>query len=795
MATYVLPQVLVFQEFDLVPQAEVQDLPAFITGGHAYLSRCDIADEKALALLGTYDDDLDTCYSWPNKPAGSVIDDDYTKLCINSALLKYYGLASGLSVVADTNDVIAHADNFITNGTDVRATALKDRDVAVGDTIEVIGTEVATAAVIGICSYVTGFVADQSASNAVNTAADTEFSVVSATAYTGTSDKTYRIEVTNGALIAAGTGPTVQVTTADGTDFSGPVEILSGSLTINVGTLGITALFDNAIPPTTLTTGDVWEITATAAADTDFNKVKVAHSLANFATITAINLYIKKDIEFDNCHLVAGQFNWTQSDTELCVESGIQAYDSTWTDGGVLVALNVTSSTYCTDANKMYAHYRAWRSDITGSIESISDVANLSTAISGALHPDNELKWGVYKALSNANGQSVKYRAVADISSLVSWNAVIEAIQERTDIYGLVPLTKDKTVLDLFQAHVNNSSNEVAGRWRVLWANLKVEPVSSVLSAANSSDLAVVSALTEDDPSTSGTQYTRLRVTTANANFVATGVKAGDIVRYQYAEDGCGVTTYNEYVIDAVLNEDELRLVTGTTAAVATIKMEIHRNLSLTDQASAIGTSAGVYGSSRVRAVWPDTVGSGGLTFPGYHLCAALAGLTSGVVPQQGLTNLEIAGFDDVSRTSDTFSKAQLDAMAVSGTWIVTQDAAGNIFSRHALTTGEYSDINAREEVVTRNVDSISYYFQEVFSPYIGVANVTTSLITMIAADIDASLNFLKDANYSARLGGQLVNGIVTDLREHTTFKDRLVIGLDITIPYALNNIEVHLLV
>jgi hypothetical protein len=133
--------------------------------------------------------------------------------------------------------------------------------------------------------------------------------------------------------------------------------------------------------------------------------------------------------------------------------------------------------------------------------------------------------------------------------------------------------------------------------------------------------------------------------------------------------------------------------------------------------------------------------------------------------------------------------------MAVSGTWIVTQDATGNIFSRHALTTGEYSDINAREEVVTRNVDSISYYFQDVFSPYIGVANVTDSLITMIAADIDASINFLKDSNYSSRLGGQLINGTVTDLREHTTFKDRLVVGLDITIPYALNNIEVHLLV
>ena len=46
MATYVVPQVLVFQELTLAPQADIRPLPAHISGGHAHLIRYDDEDEK-----------------------------------------------------------------------------------------------------------------------------------------------------------------------------------------------------------------------------------------------------------------------------------------------------------------------------------------------------------------------------------------------------------------------------------------------------------------------------------------------------------------------------------------------------------------------------------------------------------------------------------------------------------------------------------------------------------------------------------------------------------------------------
>jgi hypothetical protein len=149
-----------------------------------------------------------------------------------------------------------------------------------------------------------------------------------------------------------------------------------------------------------------------------------------------------------------------------------------------------------------------------------------------------------------------------------------------------------------------------------------------------------------------------------------------------------------------------------------------------------------------------------------------------------------------VPRTTELFNRSQLDTIAVNGGWIVTQDPkSGEIYCRHAVTTGDYEDINEREEMITRNVDSISYYFYDVFAPYIGISNVTPSMLTIIEAETNAAIQFLRTANFTPRLGGQLIEATITDLRISPVFKDRILLSLDAEVPYALNNLEVHLLI
>lgn len=921
MATYVLPQVLVFQEFELAAEAASQPLNAFIFGPHAFLSRYSNSAEKTASYLGQYDNvgalvdgEYKTCYSWPSKPVGSVIDESYTKLFIDNALLRYYNdtghtatrvssnkISLGKSVIANPADPLTYPHNA----------SFKDRGVKVGDYIKVTGDDGSGGDPVTLYTYVkdfgyntvaatvdttpnayaanhatqilsgsdtagsgnsgdatidavtnsgynghpdgdldetyvitviqsstggdatTGRLRVVSASGRDDDAeltpaafgsptaigargltvtwdgASTEFTegdtwtvvvhqaftaptTAAAGTYTGTSDKTYIVEVTQGGLFAA--SPKIVVTTTDGTDYSGPTTVSTSGVAVSIGTLGVTFTFTG----TALHKGDRYTVPVTAAKPGAYQTIVLGHNLADDIDANfEIALFIKKNLELTDKHITPGQYNWGQSNTEFCVMADIQAYDDSYTDGGTLVALDVISESGWSNTNKMYLNYRAWRSELSTSVLSISDVANLTEDISGALTPDNPLKWGVYKALQNSNGQAVRYMAVTDPTDTDAWIAALNEIEERTDVYGLVPLTRDATVLGLVKAHVDSQSTETAGRWRVAWFNAQADSTVKILSAANSSNNAVILATTEDDSATSGTQYTIMKVPANNALFSTNGVRAGDIVRYQYTTDAYGDVSYSEYVVDSVVNESTLHLVTGTSVAEATpLKIEVWRNLTTAELNDALALVSGNYADRRIRCVWPDTFESDGETQPGYFLCCALAGLSGGVVPQQGLTNLEISGVTAVPRTTELFNRSQLDNLAVNGMWIVTKDPrSGEIYSRQAVTTADYENINYREEMLTRNLDSISYYFQDTFAPYIGISNVTPSMLDIIEAETTAAIQFLRTANFTQRLGGQLIDATITDLRVSAVFKDRILLSLDLTVPYSLNVLECHLLV
>lgn len=932
--SYVVPQVLVFQELQLVPVADLPPLPAHISGGHADLIRYDEEDEKADGLLGYYEPASDTAYAWPNRPTGGKADSSYTRVYIDDALLKYYedfiGSGDTIATVASTrNQVRADATAFKTNTASYpRDSVFLDRDVRVGDVAKiraVVGSDVYT-----LWTYVSGFVAevvaavvasaagdsDNQATQGTPTAAATytgsddvrncvDVSAINQTAYSGLASGdvnetytitvlegsaggdattarlrvlsasgrdnvaevtpaafgaattigtrgltvtfsdtdtagcslsaqnnavsdidflpgqrwtvtcgqaftaptatsggtysnsetvTYIVEVTTGGLYAS--SPKITVTTDLGVDPSGPTTVPGSATAVPIGGRGVTISFSGG---TGLRKGDRYLVAVTGEGEGAVQTLVLGHNFHtdvqdNGETEVDLTLFIRKDIEVSEQRYDApGVYNWEQSDTEITLNAGITALDSTWTDGGVVQPLPVyseLSKTY----GRTYVEARYWRSTLCGSVETIFDVSEISDAISGPLHPDNPLKWGVFKAVSNSNGRPVSYTSVCDPNDVDSWLEVLELIDGRSDTYGLVPLTRNKTVLDAFEAHVNSQSSPELGRWRVLWVNLPAVTEKVVVSSENSSNGNTVLATLSDDPDTSGTQYTLLQVPAGNADFVTNDVLPGDIVRFLYTADGFGGTTYTEFEVDAILNEDSLRLATGHSAAVnSPQKIEVWRNLNASAQAAEQALTLG-YSNRRVRAVWPDEVGSGGLVFPGYHLCAALAGLCSGVAPQQGLTNLSISGFDDLSRTVEVFNRTQLNTMAAGGVWIVTTDPdSGQVFTRHAVTTGDTNDINQREESITRNLDNISYFFQELLSPYIGISNVTDSLLTVLAAEIDSGLRALLGRNFVDRLGGQIRDGSLRELREHAVLRDRVVAVVDLDLPYALNNVELHL--
>lgn len=926
--TYVLPQTLVYQDFNIQPTVPENPMSAHIAGGNAFLVRYAESDEKAKGYLGLYDNLVDEIFDWPNKPSASKIDSSYTKLFIENALLRYHedSLASGstITVLSGYNNRIkSNSVNYKTNDAADRDVALLDRDVQIGDVIRVRGVPTgpdATGDPVTLWTYVKNLIANEQAavvasatvdaanaatqslsvtvtqtagpencvsatanaasyqglpsgkinetyiitvldssvggdhttarlrvvsgsgtddvaevipsaegvattigtrgltvtfneadSSACSQSADNdavsyddliagqEFTVTVAQAFTKTtatsggsysltSDTTYIVTVSKGGTFAS--LPEVMVSTTNGVDQSGPHVVTATGVAINIGTESVTIQFGASAG---LNKGDRFYVPVTGVTEGPVRTIVLGHNLDQTYAAgdeVGIELFIRKPyIEVEaNRTDSAPLTNWEQSDTEFTVKSGITAYDSTWTDSGVPVALDVYS---CEELSygKLYVEYRAWIVDLINAITGISNVSDLDT-IPGALTPDNPLKWGVYLALSNNNNRTVYFTAVADPDDVDAWTDMVEILTTRDDLYNLVPLTRNAAVLTMYQAHVNNSSSASEGLWRSAWFNLQAVPEVAVIPTTTS-----LLAVFEDDAETSGSQYTICRVPASNSEFEANGVVPGDIVRALYTSDGFGNYTYSEFVVEEVQSENQLRLATGPSAPQSIpAKIEVWRNLNASQEATAIGAQAGAFGNRRIKAVWPDKIDAAGTTMEGYFLCCALAALSSSVLPQQGLTNLEISGFSAVPNTK-RFNKAQLDTMAEAGVWIVAQNQKGQIYNRHALTTGDYSDINAREEAVVRNVDNISYRYKDYFAPYIGVTNVTSSMRDIILGGLKKLIRTLQTERTTPQLGGQLIDANIERFFISEIFKDRYVVYISLQVPYALNNIEIHLVV
>jgi hypothetical protein len=969
---YVKPQVLVFQEFTIVPTEITEPLRAHISGPHAILHRHSDPDEKPFCKLGVYDRLNDTCYLWPQRLAGSRIDESYVKLYADNALLLYYqDLISDVSTVtravedrvnwiesvAGTGDNAAPA-YFKANGGYPRSSQFNDRDVQLGDavylrsvsddeeceetelwtyvtgfasetvpaeiedatrdnanaasqefdcsspsagnnylqtagaencvkmlyvdgsdydgvedgvisetyTIEVVKSSVQGCAAArmrvksasklddvaelnpgaftaaednvyttneisigtrglkvrfilntGACATeaaAAGVVADQFVTGQKwQVTVDQNFTAVYAVSnnenseqpggYTGDKNDAYIVECTRGGYIEEGGDnfPEIVVRTAKGLDFSGPTEITTSSDEdfFPIGSNGVAVAFVNnsGAPITSMRKGDKWVVKVVSSKAGAVNKLILRHDLPaamREASTLDIRLFIKDDIQVSRDRLgYAPMTNYFTEDTQVCVQEGIIAYHPEWTDAGVEQPLPLWGG-------DIYVEYREWLSELADQVNAISTPADLDK-IKGQLDPDNPLKWGVFKALSNSNGTVVKYTAVANVDDLDSWVQVLERIKGRDDLYNLVPLTFDKQVQDLYVAHALSESNEIENNWKAVV--LALPSRSSVAVVAEGAAIAgvsgnviseVVEATVDDNPSATNTQYTLLRVN-GDGYFITNNVRPGDLVRYNYAVDDFGKTVYEEYVVDQVLSENSLVLYSGLDAAVTTPqRVEIWHNLNRNEIADDIAQRAGSFSSRRVVAVWPDQVGSGGRLMPGYFLAAAVGGLVSGVLPHQGLTNVEVGGFDDFTRSYALFNETQLNRMAEAGVWIVTEDRDGTPYSRHALTTDNL-DLNRREEMIRRNVDSMSYLFLRRLRPFIGRTNASPSMVNRLGYEVRNIISFLKSNGYTQELGSQLIDGSIRILRIHPLLKDRIEIVLDLVVPAPLNNIELHLVV
>ena len=911
------PVVRIYQEFLRIPTELTEDLLALIVAPHYFVTRHAEADELADGLLGSYVG-AERVDSWPNRPAGGVVDQDWVSVWIDDALLQYFRDdledASVMQVGSTNNRIVASEKVFRTANGFSRSSDFLDRDVALGDTIRVqtgegdvfwstiagfdyeeiaaslalvgadgadannqgaltvgtttpvtsgftgVGVAVSAAAYDGLAdgypseAYTITCVTAMSGSDPTTaelqvtsasgtddvasvtpsasgvatdigtrgatltltiTPADTievgdsitvtfrqdysvpTFGVNTAGTYTGTADRRYVVTVTG---VNASGNPIVTVRTTAGGDNDGPIAIALGATYVAVGSNGVQIRFvtggtGSPVP------GDKFYVDATAAADGACDTLIMSRMLPD--TINAdvsssvggesvpgdtpadldVTLYIKEDIEVPR-YSVYPLENWETSATQITLNDSIQVYHSSWTDSGVQELLPVMGGTAYVQYRALLPTYITGRSSITGAAEALSTV--------GPAIVQNPLGLAVYTAALNANEQPVGFIAV-ETDDLAGYTAALELIKDDRRCYSLVPTTQLATIQDVVESHVDAQSTADRGRFRIAWLNSASNQV--VLVTDEDEDEESLTAQFEIDPDNDNDV---LLVTSAAGQFITDAVAANDIVRANYGVDEDGEETYDTYVVDVVISEDQLRLVSGPDAATAVEdKIEIWRTQTGSAEATTYAALATGFNNRRVRHIWPPSCTlSDGTTAPGWVLCAGLAGLRSGAAPHQPLTNVEINGISAVPRTTDDMREADLDIMAEDGTWIITQDVTGGAcFTRLALGT-DVTDANRWQDHRTTNVDSISFGFYNRLKDLVGSTNITERTLQFIANEIKAVSKYFESEARTPDLGPQLLSlEIVEGPEQHETLRDTVIIRVNITVPYELVAIELYLYV
>lgn len=577
--------------------------------------------------------------------------------------------------------------------------------------------------------------------------------------YTGPRDTKYIVTVTRGGLYSATDKPQITVTTSNGTDSAGPLNVTAASTAFAVGNYGVTVSFSG----TRLRKGDKYYIEVDAAAEGAYRTLVLQDDVpsAMLGQNVNLDLYARRSgVEIPRKRaLPSPADNWSLDADSVTVEAGVYLTDSEFTNGGVQFGVALAAA-------DLYLEYREWVTTGAGTVRRVNNPTD-AAAYFGEADPDNPVGYAVYKALQNTAGELVDdpVAAAEDLTDVVAaaalggdpadlalWTTALELFENDDTAYQIVPLSVDPDVHALVETHVAAQSADAEGFYRVAWLPATLEESGAVVSEDTTSDDLAATATVAAAPGITPTEYTQVTAS-SNAQFVTKGVRAGDVLRINYSVDALGETTYDEYVVEEVVSETVLRLETGPEAAVTSaVMIEVWRDYTKAEMVAQLTAKAAGFDSDRIRYVWPDRAALGGETLDGYYVCAALAGLAGSVCSHQGLRNVGLEGFDDATRSSRFFTAKQLDELAAGGVWVVSQTPAGEIYTRSAVTT-DPTDASTHNEMVVRNADMVRKAVQAAWAPYVGSGNVVSNLDQLLRGALSDMSNRLTSGNYHPNIG------------------------------------------
>lgn len=737
--------VTVDQNMTIAPTSIERDQPAFIFGPNYELHRYSNDEEKSGTAVGTFDGS-EAMFKYPGVIDEDAVDTKYTKL-------------HGDNVVVELADLTPNSDKA----------ALPETGVSAAQRAENGGyTKLLFGGKIYVDRDVSGNPVTRVESLPRNLAAGDILLV---------SYKEQGVDAPTS---------TIQTKVLD-VKYSGSAFNLDSDSSTE-GVAGTLVTIEDAIPET---------------ADTTSVKVKLVGVL-NGVEFTAKNIHAKSG------------YQW---------EQGKYTVDGETFKGVKVTALNVLVSGFFADPKycpvlfaDLFVTFRELivsYADTFHSVTGASEVANLL----GKVDPDNPLAMGVYMAALNSATDDGDEAPPVFFMSVPSddkdgYDAVLNRATLTDRAYVFAPTTRDEAVLELVRSHVLEMSTKTVKMWRIAAASAEVPDEVAKLSAAMDpqGDEFLAIPVSDGGVQTGLTDYNKFRVVKASDNvngntdtaFRST-VVPGDRVRFCFRKDAWGDAKYDTYVVKRVINNYTVEVtenidvsdITPGTGNYVPEKIEIYHTYTAAESAEVIASVSKAMASRRMLNVFPSVFKNDGVTMTGEFAACAVAGLISATEPQQPITNVTVRGIDDIPLVYQTYNKTQLDTIAAGGTFIVAQDLPNDlVYVRHQITTA-YPDgnLNTAELSITKNVDSISYAFAQVFRPYYGKYNITPELV--------AILENLAKQLISQFGGSTSVYGpqLITDeteikyIRQNELMKDHVDVAISLGVPYPCNNIDIVLTV
>ena len=500
-------------------------------------------------------------------------------------------------------------------------------------------------------------------------------------------------------------------------------------------------------------------------------------------------------------------YNWKTYADEYSDKYGINVFE----DMQVYYGNWDPSNTYYSVVSaKLYLQYRALLRDTAKDITTVDHHTHVEAQL-GTIHPDNPLAFGVYLAALNSGDRLVYYCGV-DTNDLSGYNEVLGKASLTDEVYFIVPLTKDEEVIDSVKGHCKDMSTKYNKLWRIGFVCKEAPTIDMIYDASANVDnepfyAKFSQSKVKDDHGAYNVMQFMWDETDPRANTVVrcnTEVEDGDVVRVYTGdvEDTWDETKgYTEYQVRKVLSNTVLVLSEGVywpgIDYSKHYKVELYRKLSHLRQAKYIADESSRLATRRMYNVFPTVAVTGGVAFGGEFLAAAAAGLASSVLPQQPITNVEINGVSDIPIVYQTFTREELDTIAEGGTFIIMQDRPGSkVYVRHQISTAyRENNLLTAELSITKNLDSISYYFAKLFANLIGRYNITPELINVVRVRLENGLQALETQTYAGLYGPQvLAEGTeILSLRQSETNKDHIIAQVHLNLPVPFNYFDLDL--